>query len=169
MLEPSPQTSIRVIDSHTGGEPTRVVVEGMPDLGKGDMASRRTAMRESADWLRSSLVTEPRGSEWMVGAVLQQPQLSTAATGVVFFNNAGYLSQKTDVAKYYPQGQAVTTGRFAGTSIVPPPDYAALARAYGGLGERVESPREVRAALERGFDAVGQGRLALLDVVMKAV
>lgn len=88
---------------------------------------------------------------------------------VILFNNAGYLSQKTDVAKYYPQGQAVKTGRFAGTSIVPPPDYAALARAYGGFGERVESPREVRAALERGFDAVAQGRLALLDVVLKPV
>lgn len=86
---------------------------------------------------------------------------------VILFNNAGYLSQKTDVAKYYPRGQAVKTGRFAGTSIVPPPDYAALARAYGGVGERVENPRDVRAALQRGFDAVAQGRLALLDVVLK--
>ncbi len=88
---------------------------------------------------------------------------------VILFDNAGYLSQKTDVASYYPQGRAVKTGRFAGTSITPAPDYAALARAYGGVGERVEHPREVRAALSRGFDAVARGRLALLDVVMKAV
>jgi acetolactate synthase-1/2/3 large subunit len=88
---------------------------------------------------------------------------------VILFNNAGYLSQKTDVATYYPQGQAVKTGKFAGTSIVPAPDYAALARAYGGVGERVEGPREVRAALERGFDAVAQGRLALVDMVLKPV
>ncbi|HEV2430750.1 MAG TPA: thiamine pyrophosphate-dependent enzyme [Burkholderiales bacterium] len=88
---------------------------------------------------------------------------------VILFNNAGYLSQKADVAKYYPHGQAVKTGRFAGTSIVPPPDYAALARAYGGVGERVEAPGEVRAALQRGFDAVAQGRLALLDVLLKPV
>lgn len=88
---------------------------------------------------------------------------------VILFNNAGYVSQKMDVAKYYPQGQAVKTGRFAGTSIVPPPDYAALARAYGGFGERVESPREVRAALQRGFDALARGQLALLDVVLKPV
>jgi acetolactate synthase-1/2/3 large subunit len=86
---------------------------------------------------------------------------------VVLFNNAGYLSQKTDVATYYPQGQAVKTGRFAGTSIAPAPDYAALARAYGGVGERVEEPRGVRAALQRGLDALAQGRFALLDVVLK--
>jgi acetolactate synthase-1/2/3 large subunit len=88
---------------------------------------------------------------------------------VILFNNAGYLSQKTDVATYFPQGQAVKTGRFAGTSISPAPDYAALARAYGGVGERIQDPREVRAALQRGFDAVAQGRLALLDVVLKPV
>ena len=85
---------------------------------------------------------------------------------VILFNNAGYLSQKTDVEKYYPAGQAVKSGRFAGTSIAPMPDYAALARAYGGAGERVEDPRELRAALQRGFDAVAQGRLALVDVVL---
>lgn len=88
---------------------------------------------------------------------------------VILFNNAGYLSQKTDVATYYPQGQAVKSGKFVGTSIVPAPDYAALARAYGGVGERVEDPREVRAALARGFDALAQGRLALLDMVLKPV
>jgi 4-hydroxyproline epimerase len=82
---------IRVIDSHTGGEPTRVVVEGAPDLGDGDMAARRERMRESHDWLRSSLVTEPRGSECMVGAVLQVPFSPKAAAGVIFFNNVGYL------------------------------------------------------------------------------
>jgi len=88
---------------------------------------------------------------------------------VILFNNAGYLSQKTDVATHYPQGQAVKSGRFAGTSIDPVPDYAALARAYGGVGERVERPRDVRAALQRGFDAVAQGRLALLDVILKPI
>jgi 4-hydroxyproline epimerase len=87
----SPTGSIRVIDSHTGGEPTRVVVDCAPDLGGGNMAARRARMRESCDWLRTSLVTEPRGSEWMVGAVLQKPQSPHAAAGVIFFNNVGYL------------------------------------------------------------------------------
>jgi proline racemase len=83
--------SIRVIDSHTGGEPTRVVAEGAPDLGDGNMAARRERMRKSCDWLRTSLVTEPRGSEWMVGAMLQKPLSPRAAAGVIFFNNVGYL------------------------------------------------------------------------------
>jgi 4-hydroxyproline epimerase len=84
-------TAIRVIDSHTAGEPTRVVIEGGPELGGGDMAARRAAMQRSADWLRTSLVTEPRGSECMVGALLQSPLSPQAAAGVIFFNNVGYL------------------------------------------------------------------------------
>jgi proline racemase len=67
------------------------VVDGGPDLGTGDMATRRAAMQSSADWLRTSLVTEPRGSECMVGAILQKPVSPQAATGVIFFNNVGYL------------------------------------------------------------------------------
>jgi len=91
MSRSSEPSSIRVIDSHTGGEPTRVVVEGAPDLGTGDMASRLATLRAQADWLRTSLVTEPRGSECMVGAVLERPMSTTAAAGAIFFNNAGYL------------------------------------------------------------------------------
>jgi 4-hydroxyproline epimerase len=83
--------SIRVIDSHTAGEPTRVVVEGAPDLGLGTMAERLARMHEQHDWLRTSLVTEPRGSECMVGAVLQPPVSPQAIAGAIFFNNAGYL------------------------------------------------------------------------------
>jgi proline racemase len=83
--------TIRVIDSHTGGEPTRVVIEGAPDLGDGDMATRRARMRQSCDWLRTALVTEPRGNECMVGALVQPPQSPQAAVGVIFFNNVGYL------------------------------------------------------------------------------
>ena len=82
---------VRVVDSHTAGEPTRVVVEGAPDLGHGDMASRLARMCADADWLRTALVTEPRGSEWMVGAMVQPPLAHDAAAGVLFFNNAGYL------------------------------------------------------------------------------
>jgi 4-hydroxyproline epimerase len=84
--------AIRVIDSHTGGEPTRVVVEGAPDIGDGAMASRRAVLSRKADWLRTALVTEPRGSAWMVGAILQQPVSSTAVAGAIFCNNTGYLN-----------------------------------------------------------------------------
>jgi len=85
---------------------------------------------------------------------------------VVLFDNAGYLSQKTDVRTYYPDGAAVRSGRFAGTSIAPQPDYVMLARAYGGTGEKVERPGDVRPALQRGLDAAANGRLALVHLVL---
>jgi acetolactate synthase-1/2/3 large subunit len=88
---------------------------------------------------------------------------------VVLFDNAGYLSQKTDVVNEYPDGWAVRSGKFAGTSIRPRPDYAMLARAYGGCGETVEEPREVRPALVRGLEAVASGQLALISIVLAPV
>ena len=84
---------------------------------------------------------------------------------VVLFDNAGYLSQKTDVMTHYPQGWAVRAGRFAGTAITPRPEYAKLAEAYGGYGEKVTSPREVPAALRRGMEQA-QKRLALIHMVL---
>jgi 4-hydroxyproline epimerase len=83
---------IHVIDSHTGGEPTRVVVAGGPDLGRGTMAERRTVLRERHDWLRSATVNEPRGSDVLVGAVLCDSPDPACVAGVVFFNNVGYLN-----------------------------------------------------------------------------
>jgi thiamine pyrophosphate-dependent acetolactate synthase large subunit-like protein len=84
---------------------------------------------------------------------------------VVLFDNAGYLSQKTDVMTNYPQGAAVQTGRFAGTAITPRPEYAKLAEAYGGYGEKVTSAGEVQAALQRGLEQAGK-RLALIHMVL---
>jgi acetolactate synthase-1/2/3 large subunit len=88
---------------------------------------------------------------------------------IVLLDNAGYLSQKGDVATYYPSGAAVRTGRFAGTSIAPRPDYVMLARAFGGTGEKVERPGDVRPALLRGLEAVASGRLALVHMVLAPV
>jgi len=88
---------------------------------------------------------------------------------VVLFNNAGYLSQKLDVEREYPDGAAVRTKHFAGLSILPRPDYPALARAYGGYGEAVEQPSEVRPALLRGLEAVSKGNLALIEMVLAPV
>jgi acetolactate synthase-1/2/3 large subunit len=88
---------------------------------------------------------------------------------VVVFDNAGYLSQKMDVANAYPEGWAVRSRRFVGTSIRPRPDYALLARAYGGHGETVENPGEVRAALTRGLDAVARGQFALISFLLDPV
>ncbi len=88
---------------------------------------------------------------------------------VVLFDNAGYLSQKNDVVREYPQGFAVKTNQFVGTSITPRPDYVKLAEAFGGQGEKVEKPAEVRAALQRGFEAVAKGKLALVHFVLEPV
>lgn len=82
---------VRVIDSHTGGEPTRVVVSGGPDLGKGPLSERLQRFRRDHDRFRSAVVNEPRGSDVMVGALLCEPTDPSSAAGVIFFNNVGYL------------------------------------------------------------------------------
>ena len=83
--------TIRVVDSHTAGEPTRVIIEGGPDLGSGSMAERREIFRRDFDSFRSAVVNEPRGSDPVVGALLCEPVDRQAAAGVIFFNNVGYL------------------------------------------------------------------------------
>jgi 4-hydroxyproline epimerase len=85
------QLRIKAIDSHTGGEPTRVVVSGFPDLGDGSMAERLERFRLDHDELRSAIVREPRGHDAIVGALLCDPVDESAAAGVIFFNNVGYL------------------------------------------------------------------------------
>ncbi len=82
---------VKVIDSHTGGEPTRLVVEGGPELGRGTAAERRAVFRDQFDAFRSAVVNEPRGSDVMVGALLCEPAHARCAAGVIFFNNVGYL------------------------------------------------------------------------------
>jgi len=82
---------VRVIDSHTGGEPTRLVVNGGPDLGAGPLADRLECFRTKHDRFRSAIVNEPRGSDVMVGALLCDPLDPACAAGVIFFNNVGYL------------------------------------------------------------------------------
>jgi 4-hydroxyproline epimerase len=82
---------VTVIDSHTGGEPTRIVVAGGPDLGNGPLDMRRDKFQRDFDRFRSAVVNEPRGSDVVVGALLVEPQDKTCTAGVVFFNNVGSL------------------------------------------------------------------------------
>jgi 4-hydroxyproline epimerase len=82
---------VKVIDSHTGGEPTRLVVSGGPDLGRGALAERLERFRQHHDNFRSAVVNEPRGSDVVVGALLCKPVDPACAAGVIFFNNVGYL------------------------------------------------------------------------------
>lgn len=82
---------VTVVDSHTGGEPTRIVIAGGPDLGTGPLAARRDRFQLEFDRFRSAVVNEPRGSDVIVGALLLEPEDKTCAAGVIFFNNVGYL------------------------------------------------------------------------------
>ncbi len=82
---------IRVIDSHTAGEPTRTVIAGGPDLGTGTLAQRRERFRQDFDAFRRAIVCEPRGSDVLVGAMLCPPTDPRCVAGVIFFNNVGYL------------------------------------------------------------------------------
>jgi 4-hydroxyproline epimerase len=82
---------IEVVDSHTEGEPTRVVIEGWPQPAGATMAERRAFLQQHQDRLRQAVVCEPRGHDALVGALLTPPVTPGAAAGVVFFNNAGVL------------------------------------------------------------------------------
>src|SRR6266566_4815067 len=82
---------VSIIDSHTGGEPTRIVISGTPDLGNGPVADQLKNLREHHDRFRSAVVNEPRGSDVIVGACLVEPADKTCVAGVIFFNNVGYL------------------------------------------------------------------------------
>jgi acetolactate synthase-1/2/3 large subunit len=85
------------------------------------------------------------------------------------FNNQGYLSQKSGIPRYYPDGWAVKSNNFSGLHIVPCPEYSTIIKAFDGYGERVEEPGEVRKAVERGLRAVAAGQSALIDVRLKPV
>ena len=82
---------IHIIDSHTGGEPTRVVLDGLPDLGGGSVAQRAQRFAAEFDHYRRAIVCEPRGNDVIVGALLVAPQDAASSAGVIFFNNVGLL------------------------------------------------------------------------------
>lgn len=83
--------AVEIVDSHTGGEPTRVVIAGGPDLGSDSLAERRERFRLEFDHFRSAVIDEPRGSDVVVGALLCRPVDERCVAGTIFFNNAGVL------------------------------------------------------------------------------
>jgi proline racemase len=83
--------SIRCIDSHTEGEPTRTLLDGLPDLGSGSLAERAQRFIREYDHLRTAVCLEPRGFDALVGALCLPPQNPAAVCGVIFFNNVGLL------------------------------------------------------------------------------
>ena len=84
-------TDIQVIDSHSAGEPTRIVLQGGPDLGFGALSDRLRCFAQSHDHFRSAIINEPRGSDVLVGGLLCEPVDPACVAGVIFFNNVGYL------------------------------------------------------------------------------
>jgi proline racemase len=87
----SKMKKISIIDSHTGGEPTRIVISGGPELSGDSVAEQLKMFRAQHDRFRSAVVNEPRGSDVLVGALLVEPADKSCATGVIFFNNIGFL------------------------------------------------------------------------------
>jgi 4-hydroxyproline epimerase len=84
-------TRIHVIDSHTGGEPTRIIVSGGPQLQGATTAGKLESFRRDHDLFRSAVINEPRGSDVLVGGLLVEPADKSCAAGIIFFNNVGYL------------------------------------------------------------------------------
>jgi proline racemase len=82
---------ILAIDSHTGGEPTRIIISGGPDLGSDTIAVRAERFRKEQNHFRKAVVLEPRGSDVLVGALLCPPTDSANTAGVIFFNNVDTL------------------------------------------------------------------------------
>lgn len=82
---------IEFVDSHTAGEPTRVILSGGPELGAGPLSDRVEQFRAHHDSLRRAMVTEPRGADVLIGALLCEPADDSCDAGVIFFNNVGYL------------------------------------------------------------------------------
>ncbi|MBJ7432566.1 MAG: proline racemase family protein, partial [Gemmataceae bacterium] len=93
-------------DSHTGGEPTRVVIKGGPDLGTNNLTERLDSFRTHFDEYRRAILCEPRGSDVLVGAILCKPVDPSCISGVIFFNNVGYLG----MCGHGTIGLAVTLG-----------------------------------------------------------
>lgn len=83
--------TIQAVDSHTGGEPTRIIIDGGPDLGDGPLTERVELFRRSHDSIRKATVMEPRGNDVLVGGLLVKPTVPDCTAGIIFFNNHGYL------------------------------------------------------------------------------
>lgn len=91
-MKSSNEVRFRVVDSHTGGEPTRTVIDPWPELSGLNMMQCRELLRSQLDWVRTSTILEPRGSDVLVGAQIAQAIDPSSTAGVVFFNNVSYLN-----------------------------------------------------------------------------
>jgi len=149
----SPSRSIRIVDSHTGGEPTRVVVAGGPEFGRISVASQLTELRQSHDELRRICIHEPRGGEVWVGALLCSPHEPSCDFGVIFFNNVGYLGM-------CGHGTIGLVATLAHLNQVQSPDFGNEA----GVGVRIETPVGVVEAVW-----YGNGKASITNVASRRI
>ncbi len=129
---------IHIIDSHTEGEPTRLVVSGGPDLGGGSLAERRLNFQRNFDEFRSGVINEPRGADHLVGALLCEPSDKSCEAGVIFFNNTGYLQ----MCGHGTIGLVVTLARLRA---LPPGSYR-IETPVGVVTAQLHSPSRVSVA-----------------------
>ena len=155
----NPATPTRFIDSHTGGEPTRLIVSGGPPLGDGPLAQRLRRFREQHDAWRRALVNEPRGSDVLVGALLCAPEHAGSHCGVIFFNNVGYLG----MCGHGTIGVVATLahlGRMApGAHAIDTPVGTVTARLHDDGTVTVANVASYRHAHAVAVDVPGHGRL----------
>ena len=150
---------VRVVDSHTCGEPTRVVISGGPDLGEGSMADRLARFRAEHDRFRSAVVNEPRGSDVLVGALLCEPVERTSAAGVLFFNNVGYLGMCGHGTIGLVSTLAHLGRAAAGEHRIETPVGIVRARLEPSGSVAVANVRSFRAARQVAVDVPGHGRV----------
>jgi 4-hydroxyproline epimerase len=153
----SDATRVTIIDSHTGGEPTRVVISGGPELGRETMAERRSIFRERFDSFRSAVINEPRGSDVIVGALLCEPTDSSCVAGVIFFNNVGPIN----MCGHGTIGVAVTLahlGRIGrGTHRLETPVGVVSFEYHGGPRVTIENVPSYRHAKGVTVEVAGHG------------
>ena len=144
------------------------LAEDMEDIAAANAVMARVRSGEE-DVFPASVVNRLLNGENTVKVFREHRGMTQAQLAATAGINAVYLSQKTDIAIHFPKGRAVRTRNFTGTSIAPRPDYAMLMQAYGGQGEVVEKPAEVRPALLRGLAAIARGQAALIDMRLAAI
>jgi 4-hydroxyproline epimerase len=150
---------MRVIDSHTEGEPTRVVVSGGPDLGTGPLPERRERLRRDHDAFRRHVILEPRGHEALVGALLCEPHDQSCAAGVIFFNNEGMLG----MCGHGTIGLAVTLAHLRrlqpGRHRIETPVGVVTVDLLSGTEAEIENVPSYRHAGAVAVDVPGHGRI----------
>jgi 4-hydroxyproline epimerase len=150
---------VQVIDSHTGGEPTRLVIKGGPDLGTGPLSERLERFRTHHDAFRSAVVNEPRGSDVLVGALLCEPHDPQCDVGVIFFNNVGYLGMCGHgtiglISTLHHMGKIT-----AGEHWIDTPVGAVKAILHASGAVTVANVRSYRAARQVAVDVPGYGQV----------